>query len=164
MLSNMSPTFFNGLAAVTVAIPILAWSSGLPVHNVRSSAISFFYESNHTQNQSTDYNVGASSATFVWQEKSLHGFGNLSTKGSAKDGTGHMFELKLVRITSSDATSINGEWDVFKDGDPTCAGCKGYLYVSSPADSYQYLKGYVDNGKVGYSFSGNLDPNTRYDY
>ncbi len=52
---------------------------------------------------------------------------------------------------------------LFKDGDPTCAGCKGYPYVSAPGDSSQYLKGYVDNGKVGYSFMGNLDPNTRYD-
>lgn len=165
MPSNMSPRVFNALAAATVAIPFLAWSNILPVHNVRSSAISFFYENNYTQNQATDYVVGSSSSTFSWQEKSLHGFGNLRTKvGNTKTGIGHVFELKLVRITASDATSINGEWDVFKDGDPTCAGCKGYLYVSSPGDSFQYLKGYVNNDKVGYSFSGDLDPNTRHDY
>ncbi|EPX61687.1 hypothetical protein D187_010306 [Cystobacter fuscus DSM 2262] len=163
MLRNMSPTVFNGLAAVTVAIPILAWSYGLPVHNVRSSALDFFSERN-AQNQHIDYTVGSSSVTFSWQENSLHGFGNLSTKVGTKDGTGHMFELKLVRITSSDANTVNGEWDVFKNGDPTCAGCKGSLYVTSPGQGYEYLKGYVDNGKVGYSFSGPLDAKTRYDY
>jgi hypothetical protein len=164
MLNNISSAVFNGLAAVTVAIPILAWSNILPVHNVRSSALSFFHESNYTQNQHTDYTVGSSSATFSWQENSLHGFGNLSTKVSAPDGTGYMYELKLVRITSSDANSVNGEWDVFKNGDPTCAGCKGSLYVTSPGQSAEYLKGYVDNGKVGYSFAGTLDAKTRYDY
>lgn len=160
MLSNMPKSVFNALAALTVAIPILAWSNILPVHNVRSSALYFFHESNHTQNQYTNHTVTGGSATFSWQENTLQGFGNLRTKV----GTGDTFELKMVRVTSSDASSINGEWDVFKNGNPTCAGCKGYLYVTTPDLGYQYLKGYIDNGKVGYSFAGDLDANTRYDY
>ncbi|MFY0573834.1 hypothetical protein ACN28S_05200 [Cystobacter fuscus] len=167
MLRNMSPRVFNALAAVTVAIPLLAWSTILPVHNIRASTLEFFYESNYAQSQQINHTVMKSAATFVWQENSLHGFGNLRTTVAGNDpktGTGATFELKLVRISSSNANSINGEWDVFKDGDPTCAGCKGYFYVSSPGDSSQYLKGYVNNDRVGYSFMGYLDPNTRQDY
>ncbi|WNG15124.1 hypothetical protein [Cystobacter fuscus] len=161
----MSPRVFNALAAVTVAIPFLAWTNVLPVHNVRASVLDSFYVADYTQGPSTQYTAVPAYATFVWQEKSLQGFGNVRAQiGNTKDGTDQLFELKLVRITSSDANSINGEWDVFKNGDPTCAGCKGYVHVSSPADSTQYLKGYVNNDKVGYSFIGNLDPNTRRDY
>ncbi|MFY0564820.1 hypothetical protein ACN28E_13270 [Archangium lansingense] len=160
MLSNMPKAVFNGLAALTVAIPVLAWSNILPVHNVRSSALYFFHESNYTQNQHTNHTVTGGFATFSWQENTLQGFGNLRTKV----GNGDMYELRMVRITSTDSQSVNGEWDVFKNGDPTCAGCKGSLYVSPPGIGTEYLKGYVDNGKVGYSFAGNLDANTRYDY
>jgi len=159
MLSNMPKSVFNGLAALTVAIPVLAWSNLLPVHNVRSSAISYFAENNYLQNQSVTHVVASSRATFSWQEGTLQSFGNVQVKTKADT-----FELKLVRATSADSDEINGEWDVFKNGNPTCAGCKGYFYVTSPGVNSAYLKGYVDNGKVGYSFAGDLDPNTRYDY
>lgn len=159
MLSNMPKSVFNGLAALTVTIPILAWSNLLPVHNVRSSAISFFSERDHALNETVEHTVASSHATFSWQQGTLQSFGNIQVETKADT-----FELKLVRTSSSDSNSIDGEWDVFKNGNPTCAGCKGYFYVSSPGDSFEYFKGFVDNGKVGYSFYGDLDTKTRYDY
>ncbi|MFY0525195.1 hypothetical protein ACN28I_19305 [Archangium gephyra] len=161
MLSNMPKSVFNGLAALTVALPILAWSNILPVHNVRSSALNYFSETNYVQGQNTSHTVTAGFATFSWQENTLQGFGN----ARAKVATGDTYEFKLVRITSSDADELNGEWDVFKNGDPTCAGCKGFLYVWGDLKSGgEHLKGSVYNDKVGYTFSGSLDANTRYDY
>jgi hypothetical protein len=159
MLSNMPKSVFNGLAALTVAIPVVAWSTLTPVHTVRSSSVYTFHETDYATQQTTTHSVGSGKATFSWQEGTLQSFGNVQLKTKTDS-----FELKLVRTTSSDADEINGEWDVFKNGNPTCAGCKGYLYVSAPGLSYQYLKASIDNGKVGYSFYGDLDPNTRYDY
>ncbi|MFE8603945.1 hypothetical protein [Archangium violaceum] len=159
MLSNMPKSVFNGLAALTVAIPVVAWSTLAPVHNVRSSAIAYFDEYDYALPQGTTHSVVSSKATFSWQEGTLQGFGNIQLKTKTDS-----FELKLVRTTSADSDELQGEWDVFKNGNPTCAGCKGSLYVTEPGFSFQYLKGYVDNGKVAYSFYGDLDPNTRYDY
>ncbi|AKI98816.1 hypothetical protein ATI61_106204 [Archangium gephyra] len=158
MLSNMPKSVFNGLAVLTVAIPVVAWSTLTPVHNVRSSNV-FLHEFDYATQQSTSHTMGYSRATFSWQEGTLQGFGNVQLK--TKTDT---FEFKLVRLSSADADELNGEWDVFKNGNPTCAGCKGYLYVSAPGLSSQYLKSSIDNGKVAYSFYGDLDPNTRYDY
>ncbi|MFY0527222.1 hypothetical protein ACN28I_30120 [Archangium gephyra] len=159
MLSNMPKSVFNGLAALTVAVPVLAWSNLLPVHNVRSSAVSMFHEYDYALQQGTSHTVGYSRATLSWQEGTLQSFGNLQLK--TKTDT---FELKLVRTTSSDVDEIQGEWDVYKNGNPTCAGCKGSVYVAPVGLGYEYFKGWVDNGKVAYSFYGDLDPNTRYDY
>lgn len=161
MLSNMPKSVFNGLAALTVAIPILAWSNILPVHNVRASSLFYFADVNYAQGQSTSHTVTGGFATFSWQENTLQGFGNVR----AKVGTGDMYELKLVRITSSDAAQIQGEWDVFKNGDATCAGCRGFLYIGGDLKSGgEYVKGALNNDKIGYSFAGNLDANTRFDY
>ncbi|OJH37808.1 hypothetical protein BON30_26885 [Cystobacter ferrugineus] len=144
-----------------MAIPLLAWSYER-VHNVRSSSLTSFREDDYAQNRHIDYPVVSGPSTFVWQENTMHGFGHINAK-VAVNGKGEFFQLKLVRISSSDANSINGEWDVFKDQVPTCAGCKGYVYVTSPGASPEYLKGYVSNGLVSYGFTANLDPNTRYD-
>ncbi|OJT16810.1 hypothetical protein BO221_47760 [Archangium sp. Cb G35] len=159
MLSNMPKSVFNGLAALTVAIPVVAWSTLTPVHNVRSSNVSIFHESDYVTGQTTTHSMGYSRATFSWQEATLQSFGHVHLKTKTDS-----FEFKLVRTTSSDADELNGEWDVFKNGNPTCAGCKGYLYVTAPGLSSQYLKSSIGNDKVAYSFYGDLDPNTRYDY
>ncbi|HYO65476.1 MAG TPA: hypothetical protein VEU33_05285 [Archangium sp.] len=161
MLSNMPKSVFNGLAVLTVAIPVLAWSNLLPVHNVRSSAIRYFEETDHRKNKdkSVNHTVASGHATFSWQEGTLQSFGNLRVHTKADT-----FELKLVRTTSASANELSGEWDVYKNGDPTCAGCKGSIYVTSPGEGFHDLKGQVDNGNVGYSFYGELDPHTRYDY
>jgi len=147
------------VAVLTVAIPVLAWSNLLPVHNVRSSAITYFNESDYVLQQHVDHVVAAGHATASWQEGTLHSFGNV--KVATKADT---FDLRLVRVTSADADEIKGEWDVFKNGNPTCAGCKGYLYVTSPGVGSEYVKGYVNSDKVGYSFYGALDAKTRFDY
>ncbi|AKI98817.1 hypothetical protein ATI61_106205 [Archangium gephyra] len=159
MLSNMPKSVFNGLAALTVAIPVVAWSTLAPVHNVRSSSMTGFQEYNHTTGQFTLYTVTSGKATFSWQEGTLQSFGNVQVKTQTDS-----FEFKLVRTTSSDSISINGEWDVFKNGTPRCAGCKGYMNVSPPGDSYPYLKAVMGDDKASYTISGDLDPNTRYDY
>jgi len=159
MLSHMPKSVFNGLAALTVAIPVLAWSNLLPVHTVRSSAVFTFHESDHVLQQHTTHAVAAGKATLSWQEGTLQSFGNVQVK--TKTDT---FELKLVRTTSSDADEIQGEWDVYKNGNPTYAGRKGSVYVTPVGLGSEYLKGWVDNGKVGYSFYGDLDAKTRYDY
>ncbi|WP_257461387.1 hypothetical protein [Archangium lipolyticum] len=158
MLSNMPKSVFNGLAALTVAIPIVAWSNLPRVHNVQSRSITMFYESDFAQGQNTNHTVAEGNATFSWQEGTLHSFGNLR----ATNKGGDTFELKLVRASSADEDEISGEWDVFKNGNPTCAGCKGHLYVSTPDLGDDYLKGYVENGKVGYSFRAELS--NRYEY
>ncbi len=159
MLSNMPKSVFNGLAALTVAIPVVAWSTLAPVHTVRSSAMNAFQEYNHTTSQWTVHAVTSSKAAFSWQEGTLQSFGNLQVKTQTDS-----FEFKLVRTTSSDSMSIYGEWDVFKNGNPRCAGCKGYINVSEPGDSFQYLKAVMGDDKTSYTIAGDLDPNTRYDY
>ena len=158
MLSNMPKSVFNGLAALTVAIPVVAWSTLPRVHNVQSQSMTFLYERTPTQ-PGINHAVASSNATFSWQEGTLHGFGNMQVH--TKTDT---FELKLVRISSADADDIYGEWDVSKNGSPTCAGCKGRLYVSTPDGGYDYFKGYLDSndGAVSYSFSGDLKG--RYEY
>lgn len=161
MLNNMPKSVFNGLAALTFAIPIVAWS-GLAVHNVRSSVMAYFSES--SPGQSINHTLLSGRATFSWQQNTLQGFGNVNMKtADAKAGSSNEFELRMVRVTSSDATSVQGEWDVFKNGNPTCAGCKGAFYVTSPGQ-YDYVKGYVSNDKVSYTFGGELDPGTRFSY
>ncbi|WP_434391369.1 hypothetical protein [Melittangium boletus] len=164
MLSNMSKSVFNGLAALTVAIPVLAWSNLLPVHSVRAPTLYFF--SHYENGQASNATFLGGSALVSWQENSLQGFGNLrATLSDAKTGAVDQLELKMVRVTSSNLDTINGEWDVFKNGEPTCAGCVGSLYVSPP--NYQgnaYLKGYVQNTKRSYSFGGYLDTKGRIDY
>ncbi len=161
MLSHMPRAVFNGLAALTVAIPVMAWSR-LPVHHARAPSLSYFSES--VPGQSTDYSSVNGTALFSWQETSLQGFGHIDAKAySAKTGVTNSFELKMVRVTSSNATTINGEWDVFKNGTPTCAGCKGSVYLSAPGQN-AYLKGYVNDGQVGYSFAADIDAGSRLDY
>ncbi|AKJ01184.1 hypothetical protein ATI61_114107 [Archangium gephyra] len=159
MLSNMPKSVFNGLAVLTVAIPVLAWSNLLPVHNVRASALQGFEEVDRVLPQYTSHVMASSHATFSWQEGTLQSFGNVQVKTKADT-----FELKLVRTTSTNSYEVAGEWDVFKNGNPTCAGCKGSVYVSPVGAGGEYFKGYVENDKVAYSFYGDLDANTRYDY
>jgi hypothetical protein len=158
MLSNMPKSVFNGLAALTLAIPVVAWSTLPRVHNVQTQLFHHFYERTPAT-PGTSHVIGSSNATFSWQEGTLHGFGNIQVKTKADT-----FELKLVRISSATADEVSGEWDVSKNGSPTCAGCKGYLYVSAPDVGYDYLKGYINNtdGSVNYSFGA--DFKSRYEY
>ncbi len=158
MLSNMPKSVFNGLAALTVAIPVVAWSTLPRVHNVQSQSIAYLYEVTPSVPY-THHTVTGGKATLSWQEGTLHVFGNVQVQ--TKTDT---FELKLVRASSTNATEVYGEWDVFKNGTPACAGCKGFLYVS-PADlGNDYFKGYVDSsdGKSQWSYSGDIA--NRFEY
>ena len=159
MLSNMPKSVFNGLAVLTVAIPVVAWSTLTPVHTVRSSSVYHFQESDLVLQQYTTHAVTSGKATFSWQEGTLQSFGNAQLKTKTDS-----YELKLVRTSSTTDVDVYGEWDVFKNGNPLCAGCKGHLFVAGPGSSDPYLKANIGNDKVYFHFLGSLDPNTRYDY
>lgn len=157
MLSNMPKSVFNGLAALTVAIPVVAWSTLAPVHNVRSSNVSVLHEYDYATQQSTSHTMGYSRATFSWQEGTLQSFGNVQLK--TKTDT---FEFKLVRLSATYADDLYGEWDVTRNGVPTCAGCKGHVWISSMA-SDSYFKGEVERPDgLSYGFTGPLTSRTGY--
>lgn len=154
MLSNMPKSVFNGLAALTVAIPVVAWSTLAPVHNVRAS-VTTLWES--IPGGWIEHTTTASNATFSWQQGTLHGFGNMQLK--TKTDT---FEFKLVRLSATYADDLYGEWDVTRNGVPTCAGCKGHVWVSSMA-SDSYFKGEVERPDgLSYGFTGPLTSRTGY--
>ncbi|OJT16809.1 hypothetical protein BO221_47755 [Archangium sp. Cb G35] len=154
MLSNMPKSVFNGLAALTVAIPVVAWSTLAPVHNVRAS-VTTLWES--IPGDWIEHTATASNATFSWQQGTLHGFGNMQMK--TKTDT---FEFKLVRLSATYADDLYGEWDVTRNGVPTCAGCKGHVWISSMA-SDSYFKGSVERPDgLSYSFTGPLTSRTGY--
>ncbi|MFY0562327.1 hypothetical protein ACN28E_00680 [Archangium lansingense] len=157
MLSNMPKSVFNGLAALTVAIPVVAWSTLPRVHNVQSQSVNGVEE--HVGSQFTYHTATGGNATFSWQEGTLHGFGNLQVKTQTDT-----FEFKLVRLSSASADEVYGEWDVNKNGGALCAGCKGYLYVSTADLGYDYFKGYVhtNDSSAYYLFGGNLT--NRFEY
>ncbi len=154
MLSNMPKSVFNGLAALTVAIPVVAWSTLAPVHNVRASVPSLW---ENTPGGWIEHTTTVSNATFSWQQGTLHGFGNMQLK--TKTDT---FEFKLVRLSATYADDLYGEWDVTRNGVPTCAGCPGHVWISEMAPD-AYFKGEVDRPDgLSYGFGGPLTSRTGY--
>ena len=131
---------------------------------MRANSLAYLTESNPSPGQSNHYDYVSGNVLFSWQETSLQGFGHVTAKAySSLTGVTNTFELKMVRVTSSDASTINGEWDVFKNGAVTCAGCKGSVSILAPSQN-AYLKGYVNNGQLGYAFTADIDAGSRLDY
>jgi hypothetical protein len=149
---RLSSRLFNGLALLTVTIPVVAWSTLLPVHNVRART-TYFYEG------STVVSSISGQMTISWQENSPNNFANLRAESKAGDS----YELSLSSTTTADSDEVQGTWNVSKNGVPQCINCKGYLYVAPPTLDNQYLKGYVQDSK-GYAYSFAGDITSRSDY
>lgn len=70
------------------------------------------------------------------------------------------FEFRLVRSSATDADSITGRWNVYRDGTLMCNGCAGVAYGLSGAIG-NYYKVYVDDpaypGTENWLYSGYID-------
>ncbi|MDQ2938475.1 MAG: hypothetical protein M3R67_13395, partial [Acidobacteriota bacterium] len=62
------------------------------------------------------------------------------------------YDFMLTKTTSSTADTINGYWDIRKNGTLVCTGCVGKAYLVSvpPAQPPTYFKIYIGN-RFGFS-------------
>ncbi|ATB42866.1 hypothetical protein CYFUS_008345 [Cystobacter fuscus] len=139
----MKPTHL--LTALSVLCPALAWSS--PTHNVMSNRGLYVSEPG-----AASQNITSADMTFVWTEGTTNAFG----LAKAWVATGDAYEFQLASVTApTTATSIQGLWNISKNGTLLCASCAGQVYGFS--GSFKFYT--VDSG---YHFSGFIT--SRYDY
>ncbi|MFY0580693.1 hypothetical protein ACN28S_46350 [Cystobacter fuscus] len=132
------------LTALTVLCPALAWSA--PTHNVMSNQGLYVSEPG-----AASQNISSADMTFVWTEGTTNAFG----LAKAWVATGDAYEFQLASVTApTTATSIQGLWNISKNGTLLCASCAGQVY-----GFYGSFKFYSNNG---YHFSGFIT--SRYDY
>jgi hypothetical protein len=68
-----------------------------------------------------------------WKESTRYGFFN----AQANIRPDLAYEFTLVSISSSTANSIEGLWDISRNGIPACIGCVGKAYgIDGPVGSY----------------------------
>ena len=74
-----------------------------------------------------------------WQEGTSEAFSN-----AIADAGRDNYEFRLVAVTSSDSDSINGLWDIYRNGSLRCNNCIGSAYgLSQAAGVGNYFKIYV---------------------
>ena len=152
-LPRLSSRLFNGLALLTVAIPVVAWSTLLPVHTVRGKM-------DYLTVNSVEFYPVASETTASWKESTYSNFANLRAQNKAGD----TYEFSLVSTKTSERGTLYGFWNVTKNGEPECTGCTGGIYVTDPNSGYPYLKGFVStqSNYYQYTFGGNVTSRSDY--
>src|SRR5690349_1739367 len=99
------------LTALTVLCPALAWSA--PTHNVMSNQGLYVSEPG-----AASQNISSADMTFVWTEGTTNAFG----LAKAWVATGDAYEFQLASVTApTTATSIQGLWNISKNGTLLCA-------------------------------------------
>jgi hypothetical protein len=92
-----------------------------------------------TGTQYSSFQVGT--ATMNWQDKTRYGFFHARATVNAPAGA-IRYEFKLIGISQMDPASIEGFWDIFKNGALVCQGCVGKAYGLDLAVG-NYFKLYV---------------------
>ena len=152
-------TIFRLLAAALVLatlVPVAASAKSQPVHSVWSDNRPIYIKDGDTGQL---YNATSGSASHNWQESTGQAFSH-----AIGVANGDLYEFRMVSLTSSDSDSINGLWDIYRNGTLVCNHCVGSAYGLSGAIG-NYFKIYVGT-PLAYAekwhFSGYIT--NRFDY
>lgn len=131
----MKTVFRFVIAALLVSFAAsAAWAKWLPVHSVESEKPLYVADGDTGKWYTQDLGYSVSS----WQEDTKQAFSHAVGLGG-----GHLYEFRMVQLTATpDADSINGKWDVYRDGILVCGSCVGKAYGLSGAVG-DYFKIYV---------------------
>ncbi len=147
------------IAVATLALfaaTVTAEAKWVPVHSVWSDNSPLYVRDGETGKWFTpDLGYSASS----WQEGTEQAFSH-----AVAFGNGHLYEFRLVTVSTSDNDEIGKLWDVYKDGTLACDDCVGKVYGLSGSIG-DYFKIYVGTpsayGEI-WHFSGYIT--NRFDY
>ena len=154
----MRTTFRLLAAALVVAalVPAAASAKWLPVHSVWSENRPIYIIDGDTGKL---YNAELGYASHNWQETTGQAFSHAVGIGGS-----NLYEFRMVSLSSSDSDSINGLWDIYRNGALVCNHCVGKAYGLSGAIG-NYFKIYVGT-PIAYAekwhFSGYIT--NRFDY
>lgn len=135
----------NRIAATRKGITILAvmivslvasadaWAKWLPVHQIASDRPLYVADPDLGAWDYAKYGFSSSN----WQESTPQAFSH--ALGSA---FGNLYEFRLIKVASSDASKIEGSWNVYRNGVVVCGGCIGRAYGLNGAVG-DYFKIYV---------------------
>ncbi len=151
-----SPLRTSIAALSLLGLATAAEAKWVPVHSVWSDNSPLAVRDGDTGVWSTP-SVGYSSSN--WQEGTSQAFSH----AVALSG-GHLYEFRLVGVSTSTNDEIDKIWDVYKDGTLACDDCVGRVYGLSGSIG-DYFKIYVGT-PFGYAekwhFSGYIT--NRFDY
>ena len=148
------------LLCLIPAIPALAAD---PVHDVRSDKAPHTLDDYYKGDQYLPSDIDDSKAVISWQEKEKEKEAFLNVQVTASNGT--TFEFRLVQVTSSnDKDSIEGLFDIYRNGFLVCDDCVGEAYsLSVPVgDYYKLYVGTPSGFATNWLVSGYLTD--RFDY
>ncbi len=134
----------------------IAEAKWVPVHSVWSDNSPLAVKDGETGEWFTP-DLGYSSSN--WQEGTEQAFSH-----AVAFGNGHLYEFRLVTVSTSDNDEIGKLWDVYKDGVLACDDCVGKVYGLSGAIG-DYFKIYVGSPFAyaeTWHFSGYIT--NRFDY
>ncbi|HEV7666937.1 MAG TPA: hypothetical protein VGS22_00310 [Thermoanaerobaculia bacterium] len=118
---------FTALALLGAAS--IAEAKWVPVHSVWSDNSPLAVRDGATGVWSTP-TLGYSSSN--WQEGTSQAFSHAVALSD-----GHLYEFRLVTVSTSDNDQIGKLWDVYKDGVLACNDCVGKVYgLSGPIGAY----------------------------
>jgi hypothetical protein len=153
-------TTFRLLAAALILAaiaPVAAAAKWLPVHSVWSENRPIYIKDGDTGQL---YTPERGYASHNWQE----GTGQAFSHAVGIIPSGDVYEFRMVSLSFSDSDSINGLWDIYRNGALVCNHCVGKAYGLSGAIG-NYFKIYVGT-PLAYAekwhFSGYIT--NRFDY
>lgn len=122
---KLAPRFASLLGALLLSLPALA---AVPTHSVWSQRPLSLVDPSLGGFSPTSGNMAT-----VWNEKTRNGHLHITAQANPN----LQYEFNLVSIGVSDGDSLNGLWDIYRNGTLVCAGCHGKAYgLSQPVGNY----------------------------
>lgn len=117
----------------TLTLASVAAAKWLAVHQVASDKPLYFTDGSTHKS----YKIRTGFASSNWQVFTPEAFSHAVTVT-----TNGLYEFRMVKLSSSDDSSINGAWDIYHDGVLVCDDCIGSAYGLDQAPG-NYFKIYV---------------------